>query len=206
MSAKHNTFVKYGLFFFFALIIGCGGGKKIEDNDITMYVSLGPTSTYPENSAGFQDRLFYYWGRTVRFSVQGLDEGVNDEINTLGTSVFDWTGFGYEDGTLYASYVFELTDSKGEYPGGRYKFKAYVDWNDNGIFDNDDVYFVNYKVFANQDKDDSTEETSVAQEDWGSYIQYDDYDNSLVVDDPLDVDAGTPWAVSSIGEGDMAVF
>ncbi|MDH5547190.1 MAG: hypothetical protein OEZ43_16505 [Gammaproteobacteria bacterium] len=207
MMRRETTTIFFLLGVFITFFSACGGGASgdPDKNEIMLYVSLGPSSHYPENATDNQDRIFNYWGRTVRFSVQGLDEDLNSSINLIATSNFDWEGSSYQDGTLYANTVFKL-QTNGKYPGGSYKFKFYVDWNDNAVFDAGDVFMGSYSLYADQDEDPKTPITKVAAADWGTQIRYDDYDNSIVVNDPLDSTTGTPWIVHSIGEGVLQVY
>lgn len=207
MSVKHNTLVFFVFFLLLSLLTACGGGAKKDsgENDVTLYISLGPSSGFPENSSDQQDNIFFYWGRSVIFSAQGIDD-VNSSIELSGKGVFDWTGFAYDDGTLYASHTFTLEDDSKDYPGGLFKFKMFIDWNDNNILDEGDVYLSSYNVYADQDQDAETEVTKVDTDNWGSHISYIENDEALIVDDPLDASNGTPWLVRRIGEGDLEVW
>ena len=169
-------------------------------HQIELYVSIGSGSALPPS----RDVLADYWGKTVHFSAWGVDTGVNDTIVLAGTADMNWTGSDQDSGTQYAKYDFDLETGSKVYPGGKFKFQIYIDWDDSGALDAGDIYMLNYSIISDQDNDPSTagisESTTLYPE-----IIYDTADSSITIDDPLTNGSGFQWIIDSVHEGDLAV-
>ena len=116
----------------------------------------------------------------------------------------NWTGNDPDSGTQYAKYDFDLETGGGVYPGGKFKFQIFIDWDGSGALNAGDIYMADYSIISDQDNDPSTagisEPTTLYPE-----ITYDAVDSSITIDDPLTYGTGFQWIIESVHEGELAV-
>jgi hypothetical protein len=168
--------------------------------EIEMYVSLGSVSTFPPGLT-----LLDYWGKTVRFSVVGLDAGINNDVDLKASAAMNWTGTNPDNGTQFATARFSLKGTNGSYAGGKFKFLMYIDWDGSGTLTSGSVsgdqVMTGYSVLADTDNNSQTGATGVASSLWGSRISYNAIDYSLTIDDPRTYHSGSVGLVEKIHEG-----
>ena len=173
---------------------------------IELSISLGLYSSFPTEAEYAVDAaadLIKYGGKKVVFSAVGID-AVNDSVNLIGVGEFGWTGGDPATSTQFATYTFDLAVDR-TYPGGDYTFRMYIDWNGNSTLDAGDLVFESYAVSADQDNDPGTPALVVDDAGYGTSVVYNASSYSITIEDPLSVDTGLPWRITSIGEGPLLV-
>ena len=174
---------------------------------ITMYISLGLYGDFLPDPYSIYDiiDLSEYGGKTVFFSVEGVDGGMNDAVNKQGTDVFEWTGGSSSSSTQYASYTMDLADNT-MYLRGSYKFRIYIDWDDSSSLTTGDVVFASYSILADKDDNPDTGSLEVTEIEYGTAVTYNDTDHSITIEDPLSDEAGLAWVITDIHEGIFEIY
>jgi len=189
------------------LITGCIEAPTPDpEYKLEMYISLGLASSYPaEHPVADLTDLAEFGGKTVIYSVSGLDSGINDTINIQQTSQFGWTGGDINTSTQYAMTEIDLSENT-MYLAGRYKFRMFIDWDGDNSLSTGDLVFSSYSILADKDGDTETASLAVATAEYGTNIIYNAADYSLTINDPLSTDAGFAWIITDIHEGELAVY
>ena len=203
------------VYLFFLLIIGlvftnlgCSESDA-PDYSIKMYVSLGIYSVYPVDSGYEGDNIAdlsnNYVGRSVVFSVEGVDP--NTDIAETKTLPLTWINSDPSNTrTAFVENTFLLKTSVGNYPGGSYKFRIFIDWNDNRLLDTGDLIMSNYSILADKDNNDTTEPETVNSWEYLDNITYNASDFSVTINDPLNPIIGIQWKVTSVSAGFFGVY
>lgn len=174
------------------------------NHTIQLYLSLGSASTLP-GTGDYQNLLNYGYHKAI-FSVQGVDTGVNTDINLADNVSFQLTGSNPTDYTEYAVKDFDLVNAQGKYPAGRFRFRMYVDWNDNGTMDTGDVVMTSYSLLADKDNNPNTPPVDVSSTEYGTNIVYEPDTYSILINDPLDSGSGFQWVIDKIHEGNLTIM
>jgi hypothetical protein len=221
-SIKRNrsVFMKYLIPVISALILliflsSCPFNGPDPSYTVTMYVSLGLYGAYPPDpyDGSSIEGLSNYGGKTVVFSVEGINDSlnpadngaVNDSINKLGTAVFGWTGGDPSSSTQYATFAMDLAENT-MYLQGSYKFRMFIDWDNSSSLSSGDLVFGSYSILADKDDDPETGNLPVLEEEYGTAISYNPGDFSLTIEDPLSGDDGLAWVITDIHEGTFEVY
>ncbi len=187
-------------------VFGCiytGFGHEYK---LDMYISLSLFGAYPaEHPVNTIDDLAEFGGKNVFFSVKGIDSDFNDSINIQKVSQFAWTGGTSDSSTQYAVTTIDLTENT-MYLAGRYKFMMFIDWDGSSSLSSGDLVFNSYSLLADKDDDVSTAALQVAESEYGTSVVYSPSDYSIIIEDPLSTDSGLPWIITSIHEGELAVY
>lgn len=193
------------------LLSGCSGffnSGLLRSYELTMYVSLGLATGYPADPtydgsdiAGLSN----YGGKNVSFSVVGVDPGVNTDINLQSLVPFNWTGGDQSSSTQYASFTADLA-SGGTYPGGRYTFTMFIDWDGSGQLDSGDIVFGSYAIYADKDNDETTGSIEVTASEYGGAISYSATDHSITILDPASDQQGLAWRITAMEAGELIVY
>ena len=166
-----------------------------------MYISLGSPSTLPSATPTLMD----YWGKTVRFSVVGLDAGVNNDVNVQASADMNWTGTNSTNGTQFATARLSLKGANGSYAGGKFKFLMYIDWYSDGTLNSGDQVMSGYKVIADTDNNPQTGGVEMDYTQAGSRVVYDGNEHSLTIDDPLGFHSDSLGLLEKIFNGGLAL-
>lgn len=187
------------------LLSGCPFNGPDPSWELQMYVSLGLAGSYPAEYPGNElNDLALYGGKTVVFTVEGA-EAQNAGINVQKSATFGWTGGDVASSTQYAAVTLDLSENT-MYLAGSYKFRMFIDWNDNGVLDGGDVVFGSYSILADKDGDEATESLPVTPSEYGTSIVYNGTDFSMTIEDPLSEDSGLPWVITAVHEGELLFY
>lgn len=188
--------------------LGCSESDA-PDYSIKMYVSLGIYSVYPVPSEYEGDNIAdlsnNYVGKSVVFSVEGVD--LNTDISETKTLPLIWINSDPSNTrTAFVENTFLLKNSSGDYPGGSYKFRIFIDWNTNGQLDTGDLIMSNYSILANKDNNVATQPESVSPSEYTDNVTYNASDFSVTINDPLNTANGIQWKVTSVSAGFFGVY
>lgn len=190
-----------------SLFFGCSLKESDPSCYVEMYIFLELDSSYPSDpyySVTETVDLNKYSRRPVIFSALGIDNN-NNSVNSKGVSTLDWLDEDEESGILYASYKMYIGYDT-NYVKGRYRFQIIIDWDLSGDLTAGDMVLSSYTIFADKDGNPETPSVKVEDSEYGSYIIYDSSDYSLIIDNPLTSDTGTPWTITHISQGSLAVY
>ncbi len=193
-------------FALFFIVCSCPFNDPDPEYELDMYISLGLAGSYPAgHPVASLDDLAEFGGKTVYFTLEGLDFGINESIDFQRTAEFGWTGGNIESSTQYAGITMDLSENT-MYLSGRYKFRMFIDWDGDGLLSSGDLYFGSYSILADKDDDEETASLLVSSGEYGSGILYNSTDYSITINDPLSVDNGLAWIVTAIHEGELLVY
>jgi len=205
MSKILIALICFTLIFF---LCGCPFNGPDPQYLLEMYVSLSIYGTFPAEYPGntMDDLLENYGSKRVFFQVEGVDSLINNTtINKVMFSDFSLTGGDSADATLYAGVKIDMSENT-MYLAGRYRISMYIDLDGTGSLNSGDIVFGSYSILADTDGDSDTESINISEEEWGTGIQYNQADYTLMVDDPLSGDEGLSWVITAVHEGELAVY